>query len=127
MRSAYLSSVCFSVLSSLAIGCGGSAATETAGGAAGGRGGGTPAVPVTVAVPTEIYRRARVKAAERDTSLSALVREFLISVADEGSDFARRKRLQDEVLRSIRHFRAANQLRRDALHERPRKRARAVR
>lgn len=82
---------------------------------------------VTIAIPAEAYRRARVRAAERDTSLSALVREFLISVAKEEPDFARRKRLQDEVLRSIRRFRAANRLSREALHERKRKRTRAVR
>lgn len=82
---------------------------------------------VTVSVPAEVYRRARVKAAERDTSVSALVREFLISVAEEEPDFARRKRLQDEVLRSIRRFKAANRLERGQLHQRGRGRGRAVR
>ena len=37
------------------------------------------------------------KAAERDTSVSALVREFLLALGDEKSDFARRKRLQGGV------------------------------
>ena len=82
---------------------------------------------VTVSLPAGVYRRARVKAAERDTSVSALVREFLISIAEAEPDFARRKRLQDEVLRSIRRFRAANRLERDVLHERARGRKRAVR
>ena len=81
---------------------------------------------VTISLPTEVYRRARIKAAERDTSLSALVRDYLVSVADEGSDFSRRKQLQHEVLRSIRRFRATNRVERDVLHER-RRRARAVR
>ena len=79
-----------------------------------------PIKNVTVSLPAEVYRRARVKAAERDTSVSALVRDFLISVAADEPDFARRKQLQDEVLRSIRRFRAANRLRREALHERRR-------
>jgi hypothetical protein len=79
---------------------------------------------VTIALPAEVYRRARIKAAQRDTSLSALVRDYLIGVAREDSDFERRKRLQDEVLRSIRRFRAANRLKREALHERPRRRGR---
>ena len=82
---------------------------------------------VTISLPAEVYRRARVKAAERDTSVSALVREFLISVAEEEPDFARRKRLQDELIRSIRRFRAANRLEREAVHTRARRRARAVR
>lgn len=81
---------------------------------------------VTISLPTEVYRRARIKAAERNKSLSALVREYLVSIADEETDFARRKQLQDEVLRSIRQFRAANRIGREELHERGR-RARAVR
>ncbi len=60
MRSWFLSWPALSLLSSLAIACGGSAETETAGGPSGGRGTGTPAVPVTVtrvakkAVPLEV-------------------------------------------------------------------------
>jgi hypothetical protein len=36
---------------------------------------------ITVSVDDETYRRARVKAAEQDTSLSALVRQFLVGLA----------------------------------------------
>ena len=82
---------------------------------------------VTISLPAEVYRRARIKAAERDTSVSALVREYLVSVAEGEPDFARRKRLQSEVLRSIRRFRAANRVGRDELHERRRRQTRAVR
>ena len=73
---------------------------------------------VTVSLPAEVYRRARMKAAERDTSVSALVREFLLSLGEEDSDFARRKRLQDETLRSVHRFSARSRLGRDALHRR---------
>jgi hypothetical protein len=73
---------------------------------------------ITVSVPVEIYRRARVKAAERDSSVSALVREFLRSLGDEESDFEKGKRLQDEVLATIRRFRAGDRLTRDAVHRR---------
>jgi hypothetical protein len=48
---------------------------------------------VTVTVPDDVYRRARIKAAELDTSLSALVREFLTTLGHDGSEFERRKRL----------------------------------
>ena len=58
------------------------------------------------------------KAAELDTSLSALVRDFLISLGDEETEFERRKRLQDEVLRSIVAFRANDRLSRDEVHDR---------
>ena len=59
------------------------------------------------------------KAAERDTSVSALVREYLTHLAEDGeSEFARRKRLQDEVIASIREFRAGDRLKRDKIHNR---------
>jgi len=74
---------------------------------------------ITVSVPEPVYRRARVKAAERDRSVSALVREFLTALADEAeSDFQRRRRLQDLVLARPRRFRAESRLRRAELHER---------
>jgi plasmid stability protein len=73
---------------------------------------------ITVSLPDEIHRRARIKAAERDTSVSALVREFLVSLGGEESDFERRKRLQDEVLGTVRTFSAAERLKRDEVHAR---------
>jgi plasmid stability protein len=73
---------------------------------------------ITVSVPEEIYRRARIRAAARDTSVSALVRDFLTSLGDEEPEFERRKRLQAEVLQSIRNFRAGDRLSRDEAHDR---------
>lgn len=73
---------------------------------------------VTVSLDDEVYRRARIKAAERDTSLSALVRDYLISLGDEETEFERRKRLQDEVLATIVEFRANDRLSREAVHDR---------
>lgn len=73
---------------------------------------------ITVSVPEEIYRRARIKAAERDSSVSALVREFLHRLGGEESDFEKGKRLQDEVLATVRRFRAGDRLTRDAVHRR---------
>ena len=73
---------------------------------------------ITVSLPDDVYRRARIKAAERDTSVTALVREFLVSLGDEESDFERRRRLQDEVLSSIRKFRAGDRIAREKIHNR---------
>jgi plasmid stability protein len=73
---------------------------------------------VTVSLPDEVYRRARIKAAQLDTSLSALVREFLTNLGQDGSEFERRKRLQEEVLRGVKRFRARDRLSRDEAHER---------
>jgi hypothetical protein len=73
---------------------------------------------ITVSVPDQVYRRARMRAAARDTSVSALVREFLAGLGDEESDFDRRKRLQAQVLASVRRFRAGGRLKRDDVHDR---------
>lgn len=73
---------------------------------------------ITVSVNDELYRQARIRAAERDTSVSALVREFLTGLASGESDFERRRRLQDSVIGSVERFRAADRLGREAVHER---------
>ena len=66
----------------------------------------------------DIYRRARIRAAERDTSVSALVAEFLRGLAAADSEFERRKKLQDDVLASLGRFSAGDRLGRDSVHER---------
>ena len=73
---------------------------------------------VTISLPDDVYRRARVLAAWKDTSLSALVREFLEQIADDRADWERRKRLQHRVFGSIRSFSAGDRLDRDQVHER---------
>lgn len=73
---------------------------------------------LTVSLPDEVYRRARIKAAEQDTSVSALVRDFLLKVGEEDSDFERRRRLQAEVLAGVRRFRGGDRLSRNAVHGR---------
>lgn len=47
---------------------------------------------ITVSVDDDTYRRARVKAAERDTSVSALVRRFLEGLGAEDSSAQRELR-----------------------------------
>ncbi|HET8646080.1 MAG TPA: DUF6364 family protein [Vicinamibacteria bacterium] len=73
---------------------------------------------VTVSLPDDVYRRARVKAAQRDTSLSALVREYLVSLGAGESDFERRRALQTKVLASVRRFSAGTRVSRDEAHRR---------
>ena len=58
------------------------------------------------------------RAAARDTSVSALVAEYLATFGDEESDFERRRRLQDRVLASVGRFRARGRLKRDKAHDR---------
>lgn len=73
---------------------------------------------VTVSLPDDVYHRARVEAAERDLSLSALVRTLLAEAVEARSDFRRRQQLQTETLLSIRPFDASDRLSRDDLYRR---------
>ncbi len=73
---------------------------------------------ITVSLPDEVYRRVRIRAAEQNTSVSALVRQFLLDLGTEETEFERRKRLQDEVLASIERFSAKDRLPRDEVHDR---------
>ena len=75
---------------------------------------------ITVSVDDDTYRRARMKAAERDTSLSALVKEFLLDLAKDESAHERLKRQEAALRASIRSFTASGRLSRDQLHERGR-------
>ena len=78
---------------------------------------------ITVSVDDETYRRARVKAAEADTSVSALVRRFLADLAvgeTEEERFARLLRLEQETRARITSFDPGERLTRDELHERHR-------
>ena len=76
---------------------------------------------ITVSVDQRTYRRARIRAAELDTSVSALVREYLGSLVGDGgsgraanglgglkrmnrtqeNEFERQRRLMNEVIEEI--------------------------
>ena len=73
---------------------------------------------ITVTVDDEIYRRARIKAAERDTSVSALVKHFLAELAVGESDNERLKREERALRERIANFRAADRIPREDLHRR---------
>jgi hypothetical protein len=73
---------------------------------------------ITVSVPDEVYRDARVAAAERDTSVSALVVSYLQSVSERARDFSRQEAQQHEVQAEIGQFRAADRMSRDQVHDR---------
>lgn len=73
---------------------------------------------ITVAVPDEVYRQARIKAAEQGRSVSSLVAEFLTSLDDSGDEFDRLLAQQEQVLAEIDEFRAGDRLGRDEVHDR---------
>jgi plasmid stability protein len=73
---------------------------------------------ITVTVPDDVYREARIRAAERGTSVSALVGEYLRSVSTQSAEFARLERQQEQIQAEIERFRAGDRVNRDAVHER---------
>jgi plasmid stability protein len=75
---------------------------------------------ITVTVDDETYRLARVRAAEQDTSVSALVKSFLTDVANGGSRTEKLKRDEVALRASIKSFRAGDRLNRDEVHARGR-------
>lgn len=75
---------------------------------------------ITVTVDDETYRRARIKAAELDTSVSALVKRYLLDLAAGESEFERLAKLERELRGQIVSFRAGDRLSRDEVHERRR-------
>ncbi len=77
---------------------------------------------ITVSVGDEVYHRARVRAAELRTSVSAIVRKILEDVAAEETEAERLKRLECETIDRIQarggRFSASNRLSRERIHER---------
>jgi len=73
---------------------------------------------ITVAIDDETYRRARVAAAERDTSVSALVKAYLQQLASHETEIERLKRREREIRSQITTFNAADRLTREDLHSR---------
>jgi hypothetical protein len=74
---------------------------------------------ITVSLDDETYRNARIQAAALDTSVSALVKRYLMELGAGETEFQRLKRLQHELLADIpADFRASERLTRDQVHER---------
>jgi Family of unknown function (DUF6364) len=73
---------------------------------------------ITVTLDDDTYRRARMIAAQRDTSVSALVKRFLVELTAGESEFEQLKRLEQEIRAKITEFSASENLRRDDLYDR---------
>jgi plasmid stability protein len=73
---------------------------------------------ITVSVPDDVYRQARIRAAERGSSVSAIVAEYLTSLSGGGAEFSRLEDQQRRIQRQIKQFRAGDRLDRDGIHER---------
>lgn len=73
---------------------------------------------VTVSVPDDVYRVARIRAAEGGSSVSALVAGYLRSLGEREAEFSRLEEQQSRVLDEVDHFSARDRLGRDELHRR---------
>jgi hypothetical protein len=73
---------------------------------------------ITVSVDDDTYKRARVAAAERDTSISALVKAYLEQLASHETEVERLKRQEREIRSRIEAFSASDKLSREELHRR---------
>jgi plasmid stability protein len=73
---------------------------------------------ITVSVPDEVYRAARIRAAEEGRSVSGMVSAYLQSVSGKGIEFARLEAQQRRIQSQITGFRAADRLTRDEAHDR---------
>jgi len=73
---------------------------------------------ITVTVPDEVYRRARVRAAEEGRSVSAMVAEYLRGLSDGDAEFNRLEALQRGIQAEITRFRGSDRLDREQVHDR---------
>lgn len=73
---------------------------------------------ITVSVPDETYRQARIRAAEEGTSVSAMVTNYLQSLGGRDARFTHLEALQKSVLDEVTHFSASDRLARSAVHDR---------
>ena len=73
---------------------------------------------ITVSVPDDVYLAARVHAAERGTSVSALVTGYLRSLSEHDAEFARLVAQQKRIRGQIDRFSARDRLDREELHTR---------
>ena len=73
---------------------------------------------ITVSVPDDVYRNARIRAAERGSSVSALVADYLRSLSQRETEFSQLEAQQRRVQNGITRFSARDRLDRDALHTR---------
>lgn len=72
---------------------------------------------LTVSIPDDVYRDARIRAAEQGRSVSALVAEYLTALSDQQSEFERLLTLQQEVFAKA-AYSASDRLSREEVHDR---------
>jgi plasmid stability protein len=75
---------------------------------------------ITVSLNDDLIRRAKVRAAQEDSSVSAVVRRFLEDYAKAETEFERLRQQEIDLRKQITHFDATDRLTRDELYDRRR-------
>ncbi|MBA2352003.1 MAG: hypothetical protein H0V78_09535 [Burkholderiales bacterium] len=75
---------------------------------------------VTVSIPEEIYRRARVKAAADNTSVSKVVSQFLENYGAEEERIAAARAQMETLFRKVKRFGVGKKIPRQEIHVRRR-------
>lgn len=74
---------------------------------------------ITVSVTDELYRKARIKAAEKDRSLSGLVRDYLTKLTEEEeARLSKRREELKDLYQKISHFSLGYRSTRDEIYDR---------
>ena len=73
---------------------------------------------ITLSVPDEVYRKARIAAARRDSSVSAMVAEILDELATGRPRHVGRAAAIGAAFDAVSEFRASDRLTRDQVHDR---------
>jgi plasmid stability protein len=73
---------------------------------------------ITLSVPDDVYRKARLAAARQDTSVSALVAEILTEIASGRSRHASRAAAIAKAFDAVPAFRASDRLTREQINDR---------
>jgi hypothetical protein len=77
---------------------------------------------ITVSVDDDLYHRARIKAAEQRSTVSALVRQYLTDLVEGETEFERLAREQNDLIAKVRArhpgFAASRRLKREQVHDR---------
>lgn len=73
---------------------------------------------ITVTVPDDVYRAARVSAAQQGSSVSALVADYLRSLSEREALFAQLEDRQRRIVEEIEYFSARDRLAREEVHGR---------
>jgi plasmid stability protein len=73
---------------------------------------------ITVSVPDDVYRAARIRAAEEGRSVSGMVATYLRTLTGADAEFVRMEAQQRHIQAQIKRFRATDRLARDEVHDR---------